>query len=96
MNQAQLIERITTDLKASGVAVSKTQVEAVVMRLAETVADTLVAGDEVLLSRLGKFSLAHRAARLVRNPATGAPLALPEMRAVKFKPLKGLKDAVNA
>jgi DNA-binding protein HU-beta len=54
------------------------------------------AGEKIDLRGFGIFSLATRAARNGRNPITGDVVAIPEKKIVKFKPSKGLKDAVNA
>jgi hypothetical protein len=44
----------------------------------------------------GKFSTAQRAARIGRNPATGAQLEIKAATAPKFTAGAGLKAAVNA
>lgn len=51
--------------------------------------------NEVDIHGFGKFSIAHRDARTGRNPSTGAAIEVPAKKAVKFKPSKTLKDAVN-
>ena len=60
------------------------------------VQDQLVAGETVRLSGFGNFEVATRAARMGRNPQTGAEIEIPEKKAPKFKPAKALKDAVDA
>jgi DNA-binding protein HU-beta len=53
-------------------------------------------GDSVQLIGFGSFSTGARAARIGRNPATGAEIQIPAAKAVKFTAGKAFKDAVNA
>jgi DNA-binding protein HU-beta len=43
---------------------------------------------------LGKLVLVNRAARMGRNPATGATIQIPAKRVVKFRVAKAAKDAI--
>lgn len=43
---------------------------------------------------LGKLVLVNRAARVGRNPATGATIQIPAKRVLKFRIAKQAKDAV--
>jgi DNA-binding protein HU-beta len=43
---------------------------------------------------LGKIVLVNRAARIGRNPATGAQIQIPAKRVVKFRVAKAAKDAI--
>ena len=43
---------------------------------------------------LGKLVLVNRAARIGRNPATGATIQIPAKRVVKFRVAKAAKDAI--
>lgn len=63
---------------------------------AESVTETLSAGDSISLTGFGKFSTSERAARTGRNPQTGASIKIPASTVAKFTPGKALKDAVNA
>lgn len=60
------------------------------------VSSQLAEGNEVVLPGIGKLLVKERAARTVRNPLGGGTLDKPADKAVKFRPAKGLKDAVNA
>ena len=42
---------------------------------------------------LRTFSVAHRKARMGRDPQTKAPINIPASNSVKFKPGKAMKDA---
>ena len=46
------------------------------------------------LPGLGKLKLKNRAARMGRNPATGATISIPAKRVVKFAVAKAAKDAI--
>ena len=59
-----------------------------------SITGALAKGDKVSLVGFGTFSVAKRAARDGRNPATGAVIKIPAANIPKFKPGKKLKDAV--
>ena len=63
--------------------------------IVETIQENLQAGGEVVLVGFGTFSVADRAARVGRNPATGETIKIAASRVVKFRPEKTLKGAVN-
>ncbi len=46
------------------------------------------------LPGLGKLVLAHRKARIGRNPQTGEAIKIPAKRVVKFRVAKAAKDAI--
>jgi DNA-binding protein HU-beta len=64
--------------------------------LVTTIHDTLRAGDELSIADLGKFSVADKAARTGRNPATGEAIKIAAKKSPKFSAAKALKDATNA
>ena len=43
---------------------------------------------------IGKLVLAHRKARMGRNPQTGAAIKIPAKKVVKFRVAKAAKDAI--
>ena len=51
---------------------------------------------EVRLPGFGSFAIAERKATKGRNPRTGEEIAIPASTSVRFKPGKGLKDAVSS
>ena len=61
----------------------------------EAVAGALARGEAVRLAGFGAFAAKERPARTGRNPATGAPIAVPASRRVSFRAGKGLRDAVS-
>lgn len=52
-------------------------------------------GDEVRLVGFGTFMVNDVAAKEGRNPRTGETIQIPARKQPKFKPGKGLKEAVN-
>ena len=50
---------------------------------------------EFVLPGMCKLVVQKRKAREGRNPATGAEIKIPASNQAKFKPGKGLKDAIN-
>ena len=54
---------------------------------------SLMAGDEVNLTNFGKFSVKHRPA--TKRNVFGEEQVIPEAYQVRFKPGKGLAEAVN-
>lgn len=61
--------------------------------LTTTVLDTVQAGGELVITDLGKFGVADRAARTGRNPQTGEALEIAAKRVPTFSAVKALKDA---
>ncbi len=61
----------------------------------EAITGALVKGDRVPLVGFGTFATSKRAARMGRNPQTGAEVKIPARTAVTFKAGSALKDAVN-
>ena len=96
MNKSELIAAIAADTR-----LAKHNVEIVLDSLAKVVTDHLAGADphvdaEVTLPGLGKLKTTTRAARTGRNPATGAPIEIPERVALKFAPAKSLDDRLNS
>ena len=60
------------------------------------ISDAMRKGEEVRVSGFGSFSVADRAATTGRNPQTGESIQIKASKQPKFKPGKGLKDALNA
>ena len=53
-------------------------------------------GERVTWTGFGTFEVRSRAARMGRNPQTGAPLHIAASKTPAFKAGKGLKEQVNA
>ncbi|MBU0535086.1 HU family DNA-binding protein [Patescibacteria group bacterium] len=56
---------------------------------------SLAKGEKVTWTGFGTFEVRNRAARMGRNPQTGAPLHIAASKTPAFKSGKSLKDAVR-
>ena len=56
----------------------------------------LIAGESLLLSGFGKFSIKDKRPRRGRNPQTGSELILDARRVVTFKPAGTLRLRINS
>jgi integration host factor subunit alpha len=57
--------------------------------------ESLIKGEDLLLSGFGKFNVKDKNARRGRNPQTGDELTLDARRVVTFKPSGILRDKIN-
>jgi DNA-binding protein HU-beta len=80
---------------ADAADISKADATKAVDLVFDTITDALKKGGDVRLVGFGTFSVAARAASEGRNPRTGEKINIPASKQPKFKPGKGLKDAVN-
>lgn len=90
MNKADII-----DFVAAEVDVTKAQAEEAVSAILDAITGALQDGQKVTLVGFGTFSATERAARIGRNPQTGAELKIPASVAVKFSAGKELKESVK-
>ncbi len=63
--------------------------------LVEIIKETLASGEDVLVSRFGKFCVRNKGARKGRNPATGEDIILGPRRVVAFRCSDSLRDKIN-
>lgn len=80
---------------ASTAGIKKVQAELALSAMTQGIRGALANGDKVTLVGFGTFQVSERAARKGRNPQTKMPIDIPASRGVRFKPGKGLKDALN-
>lgn len=73
----------------------KSQAVEAVEAFLRIIKNTLVNGEDVLLSGFGKFSVKDKKSRIGRNPQTGAKLILGSRRIVTFKPSGQLRARCN-
>ncbi len=71
-------------------------VERIVGTIFEEISRALARGDRVELRGFGAFSVKRRAARLGRNPRTGAAVHVSAKFLPYFKPGKGLRERINS
>jgi len=60
----------------------------------EHITNALARGESLSLVGFGSFSVKTRAARVGRNPKTGAPINISESNNVSFKAGKSFRDAL--
>lgn len=77
------------------VGLSKNQSRRVVERLLEITKQTLVKGENLLVSGFGKFIVKDKAARRGRNPQTKEDLQLRARRVVVFRTSGVLRRKIN-
>jgi len=90
MNKAELVDSV-----AEATGTSKAAAGASVEAVLETITNALKKGDKVALTGFGSFEVRKRAARMGRNPQTGATIEVKASNAPAFKAGAGLKSAVN-
>jgi len=79
--------------KSAGISeeLAKRQIEQVVQALK----NEMIAGRDVSITNFGKFYVQERAARVARNPKTGAPLNIDPKRYPRFTSADKFKDEMN-
>ena len=90
MNKSDLVDAV-----ASKADMSKAEAGRAVDAVLGSVGDALGSGDSVSLVGFGTFSVRHRAARMGRNPQTGATMQIAASKVPGFKAGKALKDKVK-
>jgi DNA-binding protein HU-beta len=90
VNKTELIDYVASNAdipKAVAARALESTIEAVKLTLKE--------GGSVSLVGFGTFAVGKRAARVGRNPRTGASIKIKAAKVPKFRPGKALKDAIN-
>ena len=90
MNKTELINAV-----AETALLSKKDAGAALDATIKAVTDTLAAGEDVVLTGFGSFTVKERAAREGRNPLTGETIKIAASKVPAFKAGKALKDAVK-
>ncbi len=90
MNKNELIEQI-----AVSADITKAKATLAVDAFVEAVTTSLKKGEDVALVGFGTFTVGERAARVGRNPQTGAEIKIAASKQPKFRAGKKLKDAVQ-
>ena len=90
MNKTELIDAIAAKCDLSKAAAGRA-----VDSFTEIVTEALAKGDSISLIGFGTFSVGQRAARVGRNPKTGAELKIAASKTPKFSAGSKLKAAVN-
>ncbi len=90
MTKAEFVDKLAEKGK-----ITKKQASEAINLIFGTVADVLVAGEEIAIPGFGKFSVATRKARTGMNPRTKKKIKIPETKVPKFSSAKALKDSVK-
>ncbi len=90
MNRKELIDAL-----ASKTSSTKADADRSIAALIDIISATLKKGDSVALVGFGTFEVRKRAARIGRNPKTGAELKIKAAKVPAFKAGATLKAAVN-
>ena len=90
MTKTELANNVATAAGLTGER-AKSAVDAVFA----AIASELAAGRDVAIAAFGKFSVAERAAREGRNPATGETIQIAASRGAKFSAAAALKQQLN-
>ena len=90
LTKAKLIDAIA---EANGFP--RRQASETIETLLETIKSTLESGEDVLISRFGKFCVKDKRNRRGRNPQTGEDLMLDRRRVVTFRCSGGLRKKVD-
>jgi DNA-binding protein HU-beta len=90
MNRKELIDALAAKTDSS-----KADADRNIGALIEIITATLKKGDNVALVGFGTFEVRKRAARVGRNPQTGAELKIKAAKVPAFKAGATLKTAVN-
>ncbi len=80
MNKTELIDAI-----AKKAGITKTDAKKALEAYTAVTAETLKAGDKIVLVGFGSFSVTKKPARTGRNPRTGAAIKIAAKKVVKFK-----------
>jgi DNA-binding protein HU-beta len=90
MNKTELV-----DAMAESADISKAAAGRALEGMIDAITGALKSGDQVTVVGFGSFMVKERAARIGRNPQTGAEIKIKASKNPSFKAGKALKDAVN-
>ncbi|GAC1317383.1 MAG: hypothetical protein NVSMB12_15200 [Acidimicrobiales bacterium] len=91
LNRRELVKAVAAQTELDAKAV-----DATLKGLTDVITAVNAKGEPVAISGFAKFARVDRAARMGRNPATGAPVKIKASKKVRITALKGYKDAVMA
>jgi DNA-binding protein HU-beta len=90
VNKSDLVDRVR-----DAADLSKGQAESAVDAVIDAVVAVVKTGNKVSISGFGIFNPTSRAARMGRNPQTGAPVKIAAAKGVRFAPAQAFKTALN-
>ena len=83
------------DAIADQIGYPKNHSSEIVETLLELIKSSLESGDDVLISRFGKFCVKEKGERRGRNPSTGEDMMMKPRKVVTFRWSRSLRDKVN-
>jgi integration host factor subunit alpha len=91
LTKADIAQKVANDC-----GFMKEEAQDIVEKLLAITKDRLVAGEDVMISGFGKWSVKDKRARRGRNPQTGESIILDARRVVTWQYSPVLKSAMNA
>ncbi|MBM3285549.1 MAG: HU family DNA-binding protein [Candidatus Aminicenantes bacterium] len=89
MNKKEIIGRMARDAGITAVQAARA-----FSSMMEGIKNSLKSGEKVTFSGFGSFEVKERKARKGRNPKTGAEVAIPPRKRVRFNPSKRFKNSL--
>ncbi len=83
------------DVVAQSLGCDSSRSAVIIEALLEIIKETLMAGEDLLVSGFGKFEVKGKMPRIGRNPATGEQITLSARRVVVFRCSRKLRERVN-
>jgi nucleoid DNA-binding protein len=83
------------DVVAEAADIEKRRAEAAVTAMLDAIMIDAKAGNRVSIFGFGTFNPTSRAARMGRNPQTGAPVKIAASKSVRFTPASAFKQSLN-
>ncbi|MFV0395495.1 MAG: HU family DNA-binding protein [Coprobacillaceae bacterium] len=90
MNKKELVEAVSEQRD-----LTKKDAEILVDAVFDTMTNSMMQGEKVLISGFGTFKVNHRKSRKGISPKTQKEMVIPASNTVTFKPSNRLKDAMN-
>ena len=90
LTKAQIVDDV-----AEQTGFPKNKSSEIVEILLEHIKKSLESGEDVLISRFGKFCVREKKERRGRNPATGEDMMMAPRRVVTFRWSRNLKSKIN-
>ena len=90
MNKAELVEQV-----ANQTGLIKNTSREAVNAVTSVISDALARKEKVTFVGFGTFQVMERKARRGRNPQTGQVIQIPAKKIPRFRPGKGLREAVK-
>jgi DNA-binding protein HU-beta len=91
VNRTELVEAV-----AMKTGLDKKKAEEAVTAVTDSVMTEARSGNKVAIFGFGTFTPSARAARMGRNPQTGAPVRIAASKSVRFAPASAFKESLNS